>query len=245
MTKKLLFISKNMDFGGMEKALVVLLNNLTKHYDITLILEEKKGPLLVDLDKKVKVVEYSLSKNQNILVRKFKNLIHKTIWKWQNHNKYDFACNYATYSLIGSYLARVASTNNALYVHNDYYELFQHNLDSFKTFFNNLNVQGFKNIFFVSNESKASFDLIYQNLKQKTKVINNLCDYDNIKQLSCEKTDIPFNKEDTNFLFIGRLDNKQKNLQRMIEAINIALRKNKKIKLFNNFKSSLIKIKLN
>ena len=63
--KKLLFISKHMEIGGMERALLNLLNTLCKrHYKITLILEEKKGPLLEYLDPDVEVLEYKLSYNK-------------------------------------------------------------------------------------------------------------------------------------------------------------------------------------
>ena len=66
--KKIIFFSKNLNIGGMEKALVSLLNVLTEYYDITLVLESKTGDLLKYLNGKIKVEEYQLSQNQNILV---------------------------------------------------------------------------------------------------------------------------------------------------------------------------------
>ena len=230
--KKLLFISKNLEIGGMEKALVILLNTLVKDYDITLILEEKKGILLKDLDSKINIEVYKLANSKNIIIRKFKNLVHKTFWKLKNKNKYDFSCNYATYSLIGAYLAKVASPNNSLYVHSNYYEAYKHNVEKFCTFFNQLKIEDFKHIIFVSNEAKDSFNNIYPNLKSKTWVINNLVDYKNIKRLSTQEVEVKFNKNKTNFLFVGRLDNDSKNFVRMLKSFSLAISKNKNLCLY-------------
>ena len=68
--KKIIFFSKHMNIGGMEKSLVILLNSLTKYYDITLVLEQKKGLLLNDLNSLIKVKEYKLSTSKNIVFRK-------------------------------------------------------------------------------------------------------------------------------------------------------------------------------
>ncbi len=230
--KKILFISKNLDIGGMEKALILLLNKLVTKYEITLILEEKKGILLPDLDSRIKVEEYKLSSSKNVFVRKCKNLIHKTIWKWQNHNKYDFTCNYATYSLIGSYLARIASTNNALYVHSNYYEAFNHNEEAFQNFFNSLKVAEFKKIIFVSNEGKSSFNKIYPSLENKTVVINNLIDYQFIQAKAAKKIKLPYQKDKLNLLFVGRLDNDSKNFKRMFKSMALAIKENPQLNLY-------------
>ena len=230
--KKLLFISKNLEVGGMEKALVTLLNALCDKYIINLILEEKKGELLTDLDSNINVVEYRLSKNKIVCLRKTINLCHKILWKLKNKNKYDFSCNYATYSLIGSYLARTASTNNALYVHSNYYEAFKHDKHVFKNFFDALAISEFKNILFVSNESMHSFISIYNYLGDKCQVINNLIEYKKILDLSQENIDIKFPKDKLNFIFVGRLDNDSKNFNRMLKSFSIALKQNKNINLY-------------
>lgn len=231
--KKLLFISKNLEIGGMEKALVILLNTLCKKdYEITLILEEKKGVLLEQLNSSITVKEYKLSYNKVLFFRKLYNFIHKTIWKFKNKNKYDFSCNYCTYSLIGSYLARTGSKNNSLYVHSNYYESFKHNNEAFRNFFDSLSISEFKNIIFVSNESKDSFVNIYKLAVDKCRVINNLIDFKNILKLSNEKINLNIFDADTNLVFVGRLDNDSKNFKRMLKSFSIAYSKNKKMKLF-------------
>ena len=48
--KKVLFASNNLNIGGMEKSLVSLLNAFDfDKYDVTLLLENKKGSLLTFL----------------------------------------------------------------------------------------------------------------------------------------------------------------------------------------------------
>ena len=48
--KKIVLFSKNLNIGGMENALVNLINELVRFYDITLILEEKTGILMDNID---------------------------------------------------------------------------------------------------------------------------------------------------------------------------------------------------
>ena len=55
--KKLLFGAYSLDIGGIEKALVILVNKLQeKGYDITLVLEKKQGIFLNEIDQKIKII---------------------------------------------------------------------------------------------------------------------------------------------------------------------------------------------
>ena len=65
--KKIVFYAHNLEIGGIEKALISLLKNLNMKYDITLILEEKKGPLLKEIPKNIEVMEYKISNNRNVV----------------------------------------------------------------------------------------------------------------------------------------------------------------------------------
>ena len=53
--KKIMFFSKDLNIGGMEKSLVILLNELVKSYNVTLVLENRTGVLLKKLDKNIGV----------------------------------------------------------------------------------------------------------------------------------------------------------------------------------------------
>ena len=65
--KKIIFFSKNLNIGGMEKALTILLNELSKVYNVTLVLEEKKGILLGKLNSNIEVKEYKINQNKNVI----------------------------------------------------------------------------------------------------------------------------------------------------------------------------------
>ena len=68
-----------MDVGGIETALVTLLNYLAKQkkYEITLVLENKLGIFLDYIDSNIKIIEYTPNNNKIIPIRKIINL-----FKW-------------------------------------------------------------------------------------------------------------------------------------------------------------------
>jgi hypothetical protein len=177
--KKLLFTAYTLDVGGIETALVNLLNNLINKYDITLVLEKKQGIFLSELDSKVKVVEYMPSENKNKLIRKLINLLKRIKFIIKNKNKFDFAGSFATYSKMGSFCARTASKNNALWIHTDYRAFYENNLKKMEKFFKFISFNKFKNIICVSNIAKKSLEEVLKIMKN-IQVVNNLIDYENI-----------------------------------------------------------------
>ena len=230
--KNIIFFSKNLKIGGMEKALVSLLNALSAYYKVTLVLEKKEGALLDELSSNIKVTEYQLSTSKNIVFRKIINFTKRIIWTIKNKNKYDFSCNYATYSIIGSKLAIISSKNSAFYIHSNYYEMYHGIKKDIDVFFRNHNLAKFNKIIFVSNESKEGLEKVYPKLQSKFVVINNLIDYKNIQKKAKEPTKINFSKKDVNLVFIGRLDNDSKNIKLLLESFKIVISKNKNYKLW-------------
>ena len=221
MKKKVLFASKNMEIGGMEKALLALLNSFDfNQYEVTLILEEKKGELLKKIKKDVIINKYKVSTFKIKIIRKAINFTHRLLWTIKNKNKYDFACCYATYSRTCNKLARIASTNNLLYVHSNYYEYYNHNEKLIKDLFNDLNINSFKKVAFVSNEAKEGIAIFYPELNDRFIVLNNIFDFKEISKLKNEPVEYtkPLNK--TIFLFVGRLEEESKQVTRLINAID-------------------------
>ena len=216
--KKIIFFSKNLNIGGMEKALTILLNELSKVYNVTLVLEEKKGILLGKLNSNIEVKEYKINQNKNVIMRKSINFFRRIVWALKNYHKYDFSCNYATYSFSSSRLAQIASKKSTLYVHSNYYDMYNKNIDKITSFFNYHKIKNFSHIVFVSNESKESIAKIFSSLENKMIVINNLIDYKNILIDSTKKAFIKIDKNKKNFIFIGRLENESKNLKLLINS---------------------------
>ncbi len=235
MTKKrIIFFSRDLRIGGMEKALVLLLNRLSNLdcYIITLVLERKEGSLLSELNKNIIVKEYRLSGIKNVFFRKLSNYVHRLLWFVKNYNRYSFSCNYATYSTICSRLAEIASDNSALYVHSDYYNYFSGDVAKIKSFFDMQGIKKLKHIIFVSKESEVNLKNIYPELLNKFCVISNLIDLKNILSESEKKVEERFCDKNINLLFVGRLDNTSKNIDLLLESFEKAYCENSQLRLY-------------
>ena len=219
MKKKLLFTAYNLEIGGIEASLINLLDNIDYNkYEVTLILEKKEGSLLNRLNKNVIVKEVKVSNNSISFIRKIINGTRKLKFKLTNKNKYDFSCCYATYSYSGNKLALMGSTNSMIYVHSNYVDLYKNEKD-IREFFDTRNIDKFKYITFVSNESKKDFLKYYSDYKEKTKVFNNFIDVDGIIKKSHESINEKKPNNKKLFVFVGRLDDSSKKLGRAINLI--------------------------
>ena len=228
--KKIIFFAYNLNIGGIEKSLVNLLNNLVDKYNIILVLEKNEGMYKKDLSKKVKIIEYKISTIKIVPIRKIINFANRSIFKIKNKNKYDFSCAYATYLPSANMLAKICSKNRVIYVHNDYNNTYSKN--EYLEFFNTRGIEKYKKIIFVSNESKDNFIKYYPNLKDKTLVINNILNIKEIITKSEEKLDIKKSKGEKIFSFVGRLDEHQKRISRLLKTFKILVQKDKNIKLW-------------
>lgn len=217
--KKILLAAYSLDIGGIETALLTLIQHLEKQekYDITLLLEKKEGIFLEQLSNHVKVIEYTPNNNKNKIIRKAINMIKRLKFIQKYRNQFDFSIDYATYSFACSFVTRVASKNNALWVHNNYLDFYNRDVEKYKQFFNQIKASKFKNIIFVSKFDKNNFEAYFPELKNKLKVFNNLINYQKIIKKAQEKIDRNEPKEIT-LINIGRHDEKQKRLTRIIEV---------------------------
>lgn len=217
--KKLLFSAYDLNIGGIEKALVTLVNKLDqKGYDITLVLEKKQGIFLEELSSNIKIIEYRPSETKNIFFRKIRNLLKRVLFILKYKNKFDFSACYATYSLPSSFTAKAASKNPALWVHTDYLSLFDGNKQEVKKFFKEKKYYKFKKIIFVSNNAKENFLKIFPETREKIIVINNLIDADKIKRQAEEEIEYKQENDFTTFINVGRHSEAEKKLTRLIEA---------------------------
>lgn len=228
--KKIIFFAYDLNLGGIEKSLVNLLNNLVDFYDITLVLEKNQGIYKQDLSKKVNIIEHHVSTFKISILRKCYNFTKRLIFKVKHKNKYDFSCAYTPYLYSAIKLSKTCSKNNAIFIHADYTFVYQE--QEFLEFFNSRKIEEFKKIVFVSNESKEHFIEKYPSLKNKTKVINNLVNVEEIVMKSKENIDIERNKEDIIFAYVGRLEEHQKRISRLLSCFKILIKNNKNIKLW-------------
>ena len=215
--KKILFSAYSLDVGGIETALVTLLKYLVKEYEITLVLEKKQGIFLKDLPKEIKIITYSPSTIKFMPIRKVINLFKQLKFKISYKNKFDFAANFATYSMPASFTARVASKNNAIWIHNNYMNFYDNDIIKYRKFFKNLRIENFKKIVFVSDLDKKVFIAQFPELTKNTVVCNNLIDFKRIQKLSNEEIEEKRESIPT-FINVGRHDEKQKKISRIIDA---------------------------
>lgn len=229
---KILFSAYSLDVGGIEKSLITLINKLDiLGYNISLVLEKKQGLFLKDISKNIEIIEYKPSTNKNFFSRKIINLIKRLKFIVKYKNKFDFSACFATYSLSSSFTSRVASKNTALWCHADYLTVFNNNKHDMKKFFESVKYNKFKKIVFVSKEGKESFINLFPKMAKKTIVCNNLIDSNMIKKMSEEKIDIEYNNNCITFLNVGRHDEKQKKLSRIIYASKLLKSDNLKFRV--------------
>ena len=218
--KKLFFAAYNLDLGGIETALITLLNRLAKEkeFEITLALERKEGIFLDELDKSINVIEYRANNFKLMPIRKAINLCKRLKFIFKYKNKFDFAACFATYSLPSGFMARTASKNNALWVHADYLSLSEGDQKKVKFFYENVHHNKYKNLVFVSNEAAESYLDIFPERKPATIVVNNIIDYEKIRKNSLEPIEIGRDTRLTTFINVGRHYEKQKKITRIIDA---------------------------
>lgn len=222
--KKILFTSYNLGIGGIEKALVNLLNKFDyEKYKIDLILQDEEK--FYELNKNTNIIYYKISKSNNIIIRKIINRLKIIFTCILKFHKYDTSICYATYDIPSSIIARYASFNSILWVHSDYFYVYEKDLNKIRKFFNSVKVDKFKYIVFVSDEARDNFILIYPNLKNKTIVINNIVNDKEIVKLSGED-EVDFDSKNS-LLYVGRLEENSKCLRRLFEVMK-KIKNNKK-----------------
>ena len=229
--KDILLGAKNLEIGGIEKSLITLINYFVENgYNVTLVLEEKKGALLKQLNTSVKVVEYKPFKRGFKPIRKIMNYIKQVKFKIKYKNKFDVSISYATYSKPNSFVARVASKNSILWCHADYLSLYNGDKRKVKAFFEDIYYDEFSKIVFVSKKGKESFKQVFPEQKNVYQC-NNFLNCNKIYELSKKKIKIRYNQEITTFLNVSRHDEKQKKLSRIIKSASLLKRENYKFRI--------------
>lgn len=230
--KKILLAAYSLDIGGIEKALVTLANELQKKgYQVTLVLEKKQGIFLEKIDSPISIIEYRPSECKNKLKRKVTNLVKRIRFILHYKNKFDFSACFATYSNVASFVSRTASTNSCLWGHADYLTLFEENEVAMKKFFIEKKYNQFKHVVFVSKEGKESFLKVFPEMKEKTIVCNNLIEGEEIINLSKEAIEIQKEENQITFINVGRHDEKQKRLTRLISVAKQLKEENYKFRI--------------
>lgn len=216
--KNVLIAAKNLKIGGIEKSLITLTDFLVDQgYDISLVLEEKEGELLKELNSQIKIIEYKPCFVKYIIARKIINFYKRIKFRIKYNNRFDVAISYATYSKPSSYVARCASNNSILWCHANYLELYKGDKNKVRKFFEDIHYDEFQKIVFVAKSALNSFSQVFPEQKNLY-FCNNLIDSGKIYEMSRKSIRIKYSRDITTFLNVGRHDESQKRLSRIIKA---------------------------
>lgn len=224
---KLLFSSYFLDYGGIEKSLLNLVDSLdSEKYDITIVLEKKEGVFLDKISKNIKILEYTPCEIKNKFIRKTINLTKKIFWTLKHYHRFDVSICYATYSMSSNFIARMSSRKRIIYVHSNYCALYENNEKDIKKFFDCKHLNKYNKIIFVSNESKEELVKYYPNIKNKSLVLNNIVDVNDIL-IKSNYNCLLLNDHKPLAVFIGRMEEEVKLISKIL-ALAKSCQNNKK-----------------
>ena len=223
--KKILFGITSLTFGGAERVLVDLTNQLCKEYEVSILTIYDKGELKKQLNNKIKV--YSIFDKSFNEYSKFE-VLRNTFYLM---NKAELPEGYDVYiSFLEGPVTRLFSKNvgtkkgvrlnnikKIAWVHNDISKVFGNSLKAkIKKIFDKKVYKKFDNVVFVSKENQEDFKKVYGK-DIKTSVIRNYLDYNAVINKANEKVVLPFDDRDINLVSVCRLVD-QKALDRFISV---------------------------
>jgi len=215
MKKKININMPKLSIGGMEKALIDLLNNSNwvKNYDVNLVLGYVTDPKLLELLPKDVKVNLLWKYKWNIIGKLVVGL--KLILKTIFPKKYYASISYAYQHGILAKITRKESENNIVFIHGDISKRSKGELERLQK---KVQYDLFKTIVCVSNTVKDGVKKLYPNYQGNLIVANNYIDAADIIKKSKEKVNDLKNESITTFLSVARHVESAKKLKRIIEA---------------------------
>lgn len=234
MKKKMIIYMSKFSIGGMEKALINLINksNFTKNYDVTVYaLYSLEEEYLKELESKVKVKllwskEWNFIAKITCVVKIIKDIIKLKLTK----NKYDVAICYPYQHQILSILTRLSSSNNIIFIHNNLKQKYGNDIHKQMK---KLQYDKFSKVVCVSTDALNCFKKLYPNYNGICVAINNYINGEEIIKLSHQKTNegLSIEKDKVTFINIARHEEASKKISRIIEASNKLKKEKKKFRV--------------
>lgn len=239
--KSILIINNNMHMGGVQKALLNLLNEIHNDYDISLLLFSPCGELYKYIPDNVKIVSPNsfvkywgitrndIKTNREWFFRAFLVLLTKIFGRGfafrvsscfqKKIVGYDVVISYlhsgnpkAFYGGCAEFAAYYTKANyKIIFLHNDFRMI---HADSQ---YNTRLYSKFNYVAACSEGCKNAFCSVIPQIKDRVVVIRNCIDFDNIRKLAL-KDPIRLNKKNINIVTVARLG-KEKGILRAIKSI--------------------------
>lgn len=217
--KKILFVIGSMQLGGAEVVLVDMMNNLCDKFDITLLLLEKRGPLLEQLNRKINVRYLCLGEeycnnffsrivNKIKLSSIYRFLGEKKFFSKYVHNKIledvDYDVEVAFLSGVLADIVRFSPNSNSKKIAWIHCEVTKEDITTYNKY--RKITTGFDSIVGVSEASIRIFEETFPSTKGKIELIHNYIDVNKIiNKANDDKVD--FNNKMINFVSVGRICN--------------------------------------
>lgn len=219
MKQKLSINMSKLSIGGMEKALVDLINksNLRKKYDIDLLLVYNSNTQNY-LNLLPKDINVEILYNGNWGLKGKLIALVKLLFKLISPRKYDAAICYTHHHKILSKLTRKQSENNIIFIHADLAA--SRTEKELNRLCKDLEFDKFAKIICVSECVKKGMEKLYPNYTGFLSVANNYIDDENILEKSKEKIDKKKTKTVT-FINVSRHEEETKKVSRILEATKI------------------------
>lgn len=253
MQKKIIFVISRMGIGGSQKSLVNALNILDyDNYDVTVYIRENKTDLLKEIPKEARVVVNTdnLNYDHDIICLCVEAL--KRCFKWLHFKRAADACD----ALSRNYFVRKRQKNEMKHyiVLSDSYDLAISYLQGYTCKFVADNIKAKKKICFYHNSTNSTYELhkkylpkfdeivtvnantakmleaVYENLKGKVSVIQNILNVEDVRHKACEFA-IEEKREDIILCSCGRIS-KEKGYDLAVEAAKILSDKGLKFKWY-------------
>jgi glycosyltransferase involved in cell wall biosynthesis len=229
--KKVYIINESLCLGGVEQVLVNIANNLDdSKFDVELILFSEENDLAISLNNNVKINYIDKLDNESKkgffgkVIKNIKNMLYirqqiKSIIKDKDAVILQMNARYLFINLpllfirnkkIGWFHGCIEQDNNRIDIVLNYILLSQ-----------------FSVIFNVSQSGKYSFDKKLFFLRHKNKLLNNSFDIDNIQKMAQDPV-----KYHDYIVAVGRLDNKYKGFNVLVEAMSLLKKDGFNEKLF-------------
>ena len=250
---KIAFCTSLNNIGGTEVSLINLLNKLPENtFDITLILIGFDSKLRWNIPKWVKIDNVAVLNNRQYLIKAIKSLNFRKIFNclrniirvrfnkktkttmlnWEK-SLYLYEKKSEIYDIVISWnlpnsihnvysLYYINARKRILWIHLDVSKI-ENLVDSNQYF------EKYNEICCVSKSAKTAFDLIYPNCRNKTRVVYNIINSDEVKTLSLNPTEID-SQQCFKIITCGRLSSEKQPFY-AIEIVKMLLRRG-----YDNFK---------